>query len=72
MKITFHKFCATNIEDATNVIIEAYKMPPWCKVWSIEQAQKSITVSMNNPQDGCFAAFKDDVFVGVQPKRYWQ
>lgn len=65
MNVTFNKLCASNIEDATNVIIEAYKMPPWCNVWSIEQAQKSITVSMNNPQDRCFAAFKDDVFVGV-------
>jgi Acetyltransferases len=65
MKITFNKLCTANIEDATNVIIEAYKMPPWCNIWSIEQAQKSITVSISNPQDRCFAAFEDDVFVGV-------
>ncbi|MBE5979552.1 MAG: GNAT family N-acetyltransferase [Paenibacillaceae bacterium] len=65
MNLTFHKLCTSNIEDAAHVIIEAYKMPPWSIVWSAEQAQKSITVSMNNPQDRCFAAFKDDVFVGI-------
>lgn len=65
MNITFNKLCNANIENAANVIIEAYKMPPWCIVWSAEQAKKSITVSINNPQDRCFAAFENDVFIGV-------
>lgn len=47
MKITFNRLCTANIVDAANVIIEAYKM--LCNVWSIEQAQNSITVSNKEP-----------------------
>jgi ribosomal protein S18 acetylase RimI-like enzyme len=63
--IVFEKLALKNIEAASNVIIEAYKMPPWCDTWSVEQAKKSIIASINNPQDRCFAAFEDDTFVGV-------
>ncbi|HEX2986477.1 MAG TPA: GNAT family N-acetyltransferase [Caproiciproducens sp.] len=65
MELSFDILQKEQAKDAAEIIVKAFKQPPWNEVWEDTQAVKSVIASLKNPMDRCFAAFDNKKIVGI-------